>query len=135
MANHGIVGRGVLIDYASWAEDQGIKFNAFTRHPISLDQILTIAKAQGIEGFNVGDILLIRTGWIKQYEQNLAAGNEEEIKGLPEPFFVGVDQTDEMKFWLHDEYFSLVGGDSPAFEAWPAKPGGEYSENYYYAYF
>lgn len=36
--------------------------------------------------------------------------------------FVGVDQTEEMVDFLHDEYFSAVAGDQPGFEAWPPKP-------------
>ena len=36
--------------------------------------------------------------------------------------FVGVEQSDEMVDFLHDNYFAAVAGDAPAFEAWPPSP-------------
>ncbi|KAK9472954.1 putative cyclase-domain-containing protein [Dipodascopsis tothii] len=133
IADHGIVGRGVLIDYAAWAEKEGIEFDAFERHPISLDVIKTIAAEEGVE-FQVGDILLVRSGWMKQYNAHLAAGNLEKIAGKAVPTVVGVDQTEEMKVWLHDSYFAAVGGDSPTFEAWPAAEGVTFLHEYLLPY-
>ncbi|KAK7202493.1 hypothetical protein BZA70DRAFT_285922 [Myxozyma melibiosi] len=121
-AKHGIVGRGVLIDFAKWAEHKGIKFDPFERYPITLEQIKEIAAWEGVE-FKFGDILLVRTGWISKYNALLAEGKISDLEptGAASPNAIGVDQGDEMKHWLHDSYFSVVGGDQPAFEAWPSR--------------
>ncbi|KAK9465657.1 hypothetical protein V1512DRAFT_248932 [Lipomyces arxii] len=121
-SKHGIVGRGVLLDFARWAETKGIEFDPFKRYGITLEQLKEIASYQGVE-FQFGDILLIRTGWMEKYNKLLTAGKISELEqtGAASPEAIGIDQGDEMKFWLHDQYFSVVGGDQPAFEAWPAR--------------
>ena len=40
------------------------------------------------------------------------------VKNYAHEFF-GVEQSAEMADFLHDNYFSAVAGDTPAFEAWP----------------
>ncbi|KAJ9144498.1 Cyclase [Pleurostoma richardsiae] len=119
-SKHGIVGRGVLLDFARWAEETGLKYNPLETYAISLDQLLAVANWAGVE-FQCGDILLIRTGWIRQYNQSLAQGLEKELAGVADehPHAIGVEPSEEMKTWLHDQYFAVVGGDQPAFEAWP----------------
>jgi len=57
----GIVGRGVLIDYYSYAIDEGIPFAPWSFHQISVDDIVKIAKQKAIT-FQIGDILFLRTG-------------------------------------------------------------------------
>lgn len=63
MAEHGIVGRGVLIDYHSWREAQEpiITYDAFKAGSIPLEHLLAAAKSQGTE-IKFGDILFIRSG-------------------------------------------------------------------------
>lgn len=110
------VGRGVLLDYWSY---RGKSYDVNTRHPISAKDLMACAKAQGVE-FQYGDILLIRTGWIENYE---GLSKEDRIKLTEVPAyqhnFVGVDQSHDMADFLHDNYFSVVASDSPAFEVWP----------------
>ncbi|KAK9452465.1 hypothetical protein V1511DRAFT_464465, partial [Dipodascopsis uninucleata] len=107
-------------DFASWAEVQGIPVEPFTRQAISLDQLLAVADYQGIT-FEKGDILLVRTGWMAKYNEMYEQGELDQIAGSPTPSLIGLDQSEEIKEWLHDQYFSVVGGDQPAFEAWPKK--------------
>ncbi|KAH8664845.1 hypothetical protein BGZ61DRAFT_498997 [Ilyonectria robusta] len=115
-STEGVVGRGVLLDYWSYC---GKSYDVNTRHPISAKDLMACAKAQGVE-FQYGDILLIRTGWIETYE---GLSKEDRIKLTEVPAyqhdFVGVDQTHDMADFLHDNYFSVVASDSPAFEVWP----------------
>ena len=63
MAEHGIVGRGVLLDYHSWrlAQDPPIPYDAFKQGSISLKHLKATAKAQGTE-IKFGDILIVRSG-------------------------------------------------------------------------
>jgi hypothetical protein len=63
-AKEGIAGRGVLIDYESWAENQGVSYSAFSTHTIRLADIKAIVEACNIE-FKKGDILFIRIGLAK----------------------------------------------------------------------
>jgi kynurenine formamidase len=77
---------------------------------------LVCAKQQNVE-FQYGDILIIRSGWLENYHKlDLAARN---ALSKAKPTFVGVEQTPGMLDFLHDNYFSAVAGDTPAFEAWP----------------
>lgn len=64
-AEQGIVGRGILIDLASWREkhpDPAIReFDCFATTPIPLEHLQACLKAQGTE-IKFGDILFTRTG-------------------------------------------------------------------------
>jgi hypothetical protein len=121
LSQHGIVGRGVLLDYYSWKVRKGEGYDAFTTYSIPLDELLEVAKEQGVE-FQKGDILLVRSGYISTYHQYQHEDPARlEAAAVPNPNYVGLAQTEEMKTWLHDSYFSAVGGDAPAFEAWPPK--------------
>lgn len=57
----GIVGRGVLIDYHSYALAEGILFEPWPSRQISVDDIKQITERKKIT-LQVGDILLLRTG-------------------------------------------------------------------------
>jgi kynurenine formamidase len=77
---------------------------------------LECAKLQNLS-FQYGDILIIRSGWLENYHQMDSSARQTLSKTAPT--FVGVEQTEEMLDFLHDNYFSAVAGDTPAFEAWP----------------
>jgi len=114
----GIVGRGVLIDYVAYAERHGIKYSATTRHEISINDIETAAKEQGVV-FKPNDILIVRSGWVKWYEE---ANAEVRIKGARDGHeHVGVAGNAESVEWLWNHHFAAVAGDTIAFEAWPPK--------------
>ncbi|OAL56023.1 hypothetical protein IQ07DRAFT_557958 [Pyrenochaeta sp. DS3sAY3a] len=115
-AKHGIVGRGVLIDYWHYT---GGNYDPMKTHRITLSDILDCAKKQGTT-FKYGDILIIRSGFVQTYE-NMTTEEQVQLGSVPptECTFVGVEQTPEMLDFLHDNYFSAVAGDAPAFEAWP----------------
>lgn len=113
------MGRGVLIDYWSYAKKS---YDPNTSFAITYDELLACAKAQGVE-FQYGDILIIRTGWIDAYNRL----DYEQRKALAAPGssynenkFVGVEVTEAMADFLHDNYFSVVAGDNPGFEVWPS---------------
>jgi hypothetical protein len=60
-AKAGIVGRGVLLDYPSYAARNGIKINPLDHYAVSLKVAKEMAKECGFE-FQAGDIILLRTG-------------------------------------------------------------------------
>ncbi len=63
MAEHGIVGRGILLDFHSWrlAQDPPILYDAFKPGSIPLKYLKAVAESQGT-GIKFGDILIIRSG-------------------------------------------------------------------------
>ncbi|KAL2752428.1 hypothetical protein ACRALDRAFT_1083190 [Sodiomyces alcalophilus JCM 7366] len=115
----GIVGRGVLLDIYAWS---GESYDPFTTHPITRADLEACAKAQGVT-FQTGDILFIRTGWVKRYMALDTAGREK-LAATPGTFdhtYAGVDATPEMVDFLHDHYFAAAVSDQICFEMWPPK--------------
>jgi hypothetical protein len=104
VSNHGIAGRGVLLDYYGWKCDKGESYDSLTSHAIHLDELLAVAKHQNVS-FEAGDILLIRSGYTDayyKYEKDDPSRLDEA--GSLHPCLAGVAQTEEMKTWLHDKY-------------------------------
>ncbi|KAL4805231.1 putative cyclase-domain-containing protein [Aspergillus unguis] len=125
-ANHGIVSRGVLLDFWAYA---GKSYDPNTTHPISLPDLLACAKRQNIE-FRYGDILIIRTGWVDVYKRmSMEERRRLGSKAWAEQTFVGVEQSTEMADFLHDQYFSAVASDAPGFESWPTDKAWNHHEN------
>lgn len=112
-----MVGRGILLDYASWADEKGIPYIAASKHCISHHDLEAIAQDQGVE-LRPGDLLMVRTGWIKWYNE---ATPEERVSGCKTHHnYIGVEGTKESIEWLWNHHFAALIGDNMAFEAWPA---------------
>ncbi|MCJ1373311.1 hypothetical protein MMC20_004539 [Loxospora ochrophaea] len=136
-SNHGVAGRGVLLDYRSWASKKGIHYDPFERHEISYDELYQCGKDQGIDirpqaqggDIMIGDLLFIRSGFNEAYktksleERMKAATRDSNISAEAPMQWSGVLQEDKILDWLHDSYFAAVAGDAPAFEAWPSQKG------------
>jgi hypothetical protein len=138
-SSHGFSGRGVLLDYRSYADHIGLRYDAARPHDISLDDLRACGNYQGLDirpasqggDIQIGDILLIRSGWIEDYYRRtpeeairLALRSEETSDNNEVQSSAGLKQEEAMIDWLHDCYFSAVGGDAPSFERWP--PAEEY---------
>ena len=118
-----IAGRGVLLDYRSWAKKLGIAYNAFTTHRITKSDLVQFALEQQTD-FKVGDILLIRTGWTEDYLQYDDQG-KQELARRPNRDFVGAENSVEMAQWHWEMGFAAVAGDTNAYEAWPPDPASD----------
>ncbi|KAK5739915.1 hypothetical protein LTR17_005011 [Elasticomyces elasticus] len=118
-ANGGIVGRGVLLDYATWAERQGRSSPAFKTTPITVEELKQVAADQGTT-FRKGDILLLRTGWMKSYNA-LLQQERKELAQLPSPPAIGIESSEATLRWLWDTAFAAIAGDQPSMEAWPCQ--------------
>jgi len=114
----GIVGRGVLVDYVSYAASHHITYSPTSRHEITVADIEAIAKEQGVV-FKPADILIVRSGWVKWY--NGASDEERTRNGRDGAEHVGLAGNKETVEWLWDHHFAAVAGDSLTFEAWPPK--------------
>ncbi|KAJ9632303.1 hypothetical protein H2203_000707 [Taxawa tesnikishii (nom. ined.)] len=115
----GIVGRGVLLDWYAWMQEQGKPaHNAFEAGDIPLSDLKKVAEWEGVE-FKFGDILIIRSGYMAQYAEKSRDELSALSKAMP-PSFFGVEQSEEVLQWIW-ENFSAVAGDQPSFERWPSK--------------
>ena len=120
-ARRGIVGRFVLADVARYREEVG--------RPLQYDQSDAVTPAdldatlarQGV-GLDVGDILLLRLGWVGWYE---GATHETRLalaaagQNLRTP---GLTGTEDMAEWLWDCHVAAVACDVPALEVLPSGP-------------
>ncbi|KAL6242211.1 hypothetical protein RBB50_010759 [Rhinocladiella similis] len=115
-AKKGIVGRGVLIDYYAYTKERGIEYDPWSFHKIPLSTIQLIAREKDVE-FRPGDILFLRTGYIKRYEDTSDEYLERTMKS-PETRYPGMEGSVEGLEWLWNSRFAAVAGDGPGFEAW-----------------
>jgi hypothetical protein len=94
-----------------------LQFQGFGINSTHLDAVATW---QGLSTnwSKPGDILLIRTGWTKQY-LNLTAYDQEILPWDPNLGSVGMNASDDSLAWLWEKKLALVGADNPAFESLP----------------
>lgn len=119
LARRGIAGRAVLLDYGRWALKNNPEFDPFKRIEITVQELEQVAEAQGVT-FEPADILLVRTGWMAQYERY---GEEvkNHIDDMENPSCAGVKACEETFRWIWDHHFAAVGSDNFPFEAFPPK--------------
>lgn len=117
----GLVARGVLIDFRAYAEKNGIKYSPFDGRRITIKEIETIAKEQGVT-FKQGDVIIIRSGFTEDLgemdgdQQNEAMGSHRAT---------GVEGTEDAAAWFWNKHFAAVAGDAIAFEAIPPIVNGK----------
>lgn len=117
--NGGIVGRGVLLDYAGWAAANGKEVNCFETQSIPASVLQEVAASQN-STFRQGDILFIRTGWTRAYEQ-LSQAQCQQLADYAAPPVIGVESSEAMLRWIWDLELAAVVGDMPSFEAYPCQ--------------
>ncbi|KAM3077521.1 hypothetical protein ACMFMG_006859 [Clarireedia jacksonii] len=115
--NGGVIGRGVLLDYATWAENQGRTLAPLEDTKIPLSEILAVAESQNVT-FLPADILFIRSGFTKALaqlspEDSNAYATKSVVHGI------GVEAGEEMLKWIWEKEFAAVAGDMLAFESLP----------------
>lgn len=108
----GLIGRGVLIDFMSYADRNGIQVSHFEGFAITLDQVLAIVAEQNVE-IQPGDILLLRTGFTTVYK---TLGNEQRKDVATRKEWCGLGQSRRTTEWLWKQQFAAVASDSPGFE-------------------
>lgn len=114
-AVRGIVGRAVLADVGRWRHDQGSPLRMDESDPITPDDLLATLDAQGTVP-QVGDILLIRTGWLGWY-RSLDEGSRRELSvGHRNPGLHPGERTAQVLWDLH---VAAVASDNPSLELWP----------------
>jgi kynurenine formamidase len=113
IAEHGIVGRGILLDMARFrGKDSLAKGETFTH-----EDLIACAKAQGTE-IQKRDILCIRTGWIAAYR---ALSAQERCSPELSARFSGLRADDETARFLWNNRVAAVTIDNPGFEVAPGR--------------
>lgn len=115
----GIVGRGVLLDYAAWADAKGLSPAIFEPTKIPVSTLKEVAAHQDTS-FREGDILFVRSGWVRAYN-NFPTAEREALAQIQVPPAIGVESSEDTLRWLWDNEFAAVVGDQPSMEAWPCQ--------------
>ncbi len=113
VAEHGIAGRGVLLDMPRYFAARGAEMSP--GHPFRPADLDDAAAHQNVT-FAPGDVLLLHTGWAERY---LAMSAEERAARRGSP---GLHQSEEMLAWLWDHKLALVAADNPGLESFPIDP-------------
>ena len=117
------VGRGLLIDVYGWRKLQGRAVNPFESDSYSLDELKAALAAQGTT-LKPGTILLVRTGWMEEYDLL-----SSEAKAAMAPFdkmkSIGIERSRDLVAWLWDNRVAAIGTDCPAVEPIPFNFGDQ----------
>lgn len=119
-AGEGICGRGVLLDYAAYADRRGLRYRAFSDHAVPLSVLLDVAKEQGV-AFKRGDVLFVRIGVTREWDAYMTDDDKRRYAESPAPQHAGVEGTEEMLRWIWNTGFAAVAGDAVSFEVYPPK--------------
>ena len=124
-AQHGIVGRGVLIDAARYHERSGEPLDPTSKTTIDGTAIEAIARFQSVD-LQQGDVLLLRTGWLRWFLA-LSDEDKEALRGRLNPGedgldMPGLDPSAATAAWLWDHRIAAIAADNPALEALRVDP-------------
>ncbi|KAL6849049.1 hypothetical protein ACO1O0_008579 [Amphichorda felina] len=120
----GIIGRGVLIDWYSWAQKNGIHLSPFQTGAVEYAHIRAIIAENNLE-FRSGDILFLRVGFTAQYDK-LSTAEQEGFNDRQPGGLLGLEATPDSLRWLWESRFAAVASDSPGFERGPTR--GPYND-------
>jgi kynurenine formamidase len=118
-SQHGIVGRGVLLDVAHFVEARGTPIPAYERYPISVDLLREVAESQNVT-LLPGDIVMFRTG-VAALIHNEAAHPQSARRPLPGGPGLQVD--DALLAWLWNNQVAALVSDNLAVELFPSEGG------------
>jgi kynurenine formamidase len=105
-----IIARGVLIDVAT---AKGVDMLA-DGYRVTRDDLINALGQHGVE-LHEGDVVLIRTGWMKLYEDASAFMANSPGLGMA-----------AAKFLVEENGAMIVGADNLSFEAFPSEADGNY---------
>lgn len=118
-AEHGVAGRGVLVDVDRYLRERGEAIDHDSGQPIPVSAVEAAAAAQRAE-LRAGDILMIRTGWARHHLHEIGPSEREHnTRPMRCP---GLEPSRDTVAWLWDHRFAVVAADNVAVEAWPARP-------------
>jgi kynurenine formamidase len=104
IAEHGVVGRGVLLDVARHRGVDHLDRDA----EVTLEELLECAEEQGVE-LEKSDVLVIRTGWLERFY----AGEQEPVRAFDEP---GITYSEALADWFYEMEIPAFATDTLANE-------------------
>jgi kynurenine formamidase len=116
-ARRGIAGRGVLADVGRWRMSDGRPIDAGTPDEITVEDLRATLDAQRTE-LRIGDVLLIRTGWVSWY-RGLDAARRAETAVTALKSSCGLTRGRKTAEALWNLHVAAVAADNPALEATP----------------
>ena len=124
-AQHGIVGRGVLLDVGRYMERQKTPLDMTKKFEMDGTFLEKVAQEQKVQ-LEPGDILILRTGWLEWYK-NLDERGREALRGSLGPGEArhacpGLAASQETAAWLWDRQIAAIASDNVALEALPVDP-------------
>ncbi len=114
-ARRGIATRAVIADVARWRAKEGRTLRMDATDPIEPEDLMATLEAQG-STVEVGDILLVRTGWLGWYRSLEYERRAELAQQYQAP---GLRACTEMAALLWDLHIAAVAADNSSLEAWP----------------
>jgi kynurenine formamidase len=125
MAKQGVAGKGLLVDWWAWklARGEAEDVDAFSAYAIPWEELIAAAEAQGtpLAQMEAGDVLVVRSGMLKQYEE-MEDAKRAELEALyqhTKPSNIGVRACPELLEFLWEKQIAAVASDSRSFERWP----------------
>lgn len=107
----------MLIDWATWAAEKGVKVDPFSAMSIPLADVKQIVKDRNIK-IRRGDILLIHSGLGKALKA-LSPDEEKAVAERASPEYIGLEPGEETARWIWSCHFAAVAGDTIGFERMP----------------
>lgn len=115
---HGLVGRGVLLDVARHYEADEPGYDPHVERSVTAADLAATAERQGVE-LRPGDILCVRFGWIGKYKSLDADAKAAAASSYS---FAGLAADEEMSRWLWNRNVAAIACDNPAAEVSPGDP-------------
>jgi kynurenine formamidase len=115
-AQHGIAGRGVLIDLAAWASSVDPGYDPLSPRAFTADDLQSAIGAERLES---GDILCFRTGWVSAYR---ALDDAQRESYALAPKFAGLRADEDVARMIWNAHPAAVLCDNPAIEVVPGDP-------------
>lgn len=116
-AEHGIAGRGVLVDVARHLAELGRPLDPVGAEQVPVAVVEEAARRQGVE-IGAGDVLMLRFGFLAHCFGELDAEGRRRLvaRGPSSP---GLAVTEETVAWLWDRGVAIAAADNIALEPWP----------------
>lgn len=121
-ARTGIVGRGLLLDVASWRASTGSPLDPFAGEEITVADLEATASWCGAS-LQQGDVLCIRTGWVAAYRD---LPPDERCRPELSTRFSGLRADEAMARYLWNQHLVALVADNPACEVAPGDPSVGY---------
>ena len=121
-------GRGVLIDAYGFRKAHGHPVQPLEAGSYTAAELDAALKWQGAT-LKPGSILLVRTGWMEEYEK-LTPEGKQAIAPFDKVKAMGIERSTEMVAWLWNHRVAAIGTDCPAVESLPFNLGDERALHY-----